>query len=180
MLTVQNLHKAFGQQVVFDGVSLQLNAGDRYALMGPNGAGKSTLLRIMAGQDKDFMGMAELTAGFTAGYVPQEPKLDPEHTVLDELNEAVGPKRALLARYDWINNRFGEGPDADEMDKLIEEQGKIQELIDAQNLWELDRELEIAADAMRLPPMDSKIEPLSGGERRRAPAGPPGRAAAAA
>ena len=93
--------------------------------------------------------------------------LDPAHTVMDELNEAVKLKRALLARYDEINAKFGEDLSPDEMDKLIEEQGKVQEQIDAQNLWELDRELEIAADAMRLPPLESKIGPLSGGEKRR-------------
>lgn len=164
---MQDLRKFHDKKEILKGIWLSFYPGAKIGVLGPNGAGKSTLLRIMAGEDKDFMGMAELTSGFTAGYVPQEPKLNPEHTVMDELNEAVAPKRALLARYDWINNRFGEGPDADEMDKLIEEQGKIQEQIDAQNLWELDRELEIAADAMRLPPMDSKIEPLSGGERRR-------------
>ncbi len=164
---MQDLRKFHDKKEILKGIWLSFYPGAKIGVLGPNGAGKSTLLRIMAGDDKDFMGMAELTAGFTVGYVPQEPKLNPEHTVLDELNEAVAPKRALLARYDWINNRFGEGPDADEMDQLIEEQGKIQEQIDAQNLWELDRELEIAADAMRLPPMDAVIGPLSGGERRR-------------
>ena len=164
---MQDLRKFHDKKEILKGIWLSFYPGAKIGVLGPNGAGKSTLLRIMAGEDKDFMGMAELTAGYTVGYVPQEPKLDPNHTVMDELNEAVGPKRKLLARYDEINNRFGEGPDADEMDRLIDEQGKIQELIDAQNLWELDRELEIAADAMRLPPLDSLIGPLSGGERRR-------------
>jgi ATP-binding cassette ChvD family protein len=164
---IQDLRKFHDKKEVLKGIWLAFYPGAKIGVLGPNGAGKSTLLRIMAGEDKDFMGMAELTAGNTVGYVPQEPRLNTEHTVMDELNEAVAPKRKLLARYDEINNRFGEGPDADEMDKLIEEQGKIQEQIDAQNLWELDRELEIAADAMRLPPMDAVIGPLSGGERRR-------------
>jgi sulfate-transporting ATPase len=164
---MQDLRKFHDKKEVLKGIWLSFYPGAKIGVLGPNGAGKSTLLRIMAGEDKDFMGMAELTAGFTVGYVPQEPRLNPEHTVLDELNEAVAPKRALLTRYDEINNRLGEGPDADEMDRLIEEQGKVQEQIDAQNLWELDRELEIAADAMRLPPMDAVIGPLSGGERRR-------------
>lgn len=164
---MQDLRKFHDKKEILKGIWLSFYPGAKIGVLGPNGAGKSTLLRIMAGEDKDFMGMAQLTAGFTVGFVPQEPRLNPDHTVLDELNEAVGPKRALLARYDEVNNRLGEGPDADEMDKLIEEQGKIQEQIDAQNLWELDRELEIAADAMRLPPMDAVIGPLSGGERRR-------------
>jgi energy-dependent translational throttle protein EttA len=164
---MEDLRKFHDKKEILKGIWLAFYPGAKIGVLGPNGAGKSTLLKIMAGEDKDFMGTARLSPGYTAGYVPQEPRLDPEHTVLDELNEAVAPKRALLARYDEINNRFGEGPDADEMDKLIEEQGHIQEQIDAHNLWELDRELDIAADAMRLPPMDSKIGPLSGGERRR-------------
>ena len=164
---MQDLRKFHDKKEVLKGIWLAFYPGAKIGVLGPNGAGKSTLLRIMAGEDTDFMGTAKLTDGFTAEYLPQEPRLNPQNTVLDELNEAVAPKRALLARYDEINNRFGEGPDADEMDQLIEEQGKIQEQIDAQNLWELDRELDIAADAMRLPPMESKIEPLSGGERRR-------------
>ncbi len=164
---MEDLRKFHDKKEVLKGIWLSFYPGAKIGVLGPNGAGKSTLLKIMAGEDKDFMGTAKLTAGFTVGYVPQEPKLDPEHTVLDELNEAVAAKRAILARYDEINARFGEGPDADEMDKLIEEQGHVQEQIDAQNLWELDRELDIAADAMRLPPLDSKVGPLSGGERRR-------------
>jgi len=164
---MQDLRKFHDKKEVLKGIWLAFYPGAKIGVLGPNGAGKSTLLRIMAGEDQDFMGTARLTEGFTVDYLPQEPRLNPQNTVLDELNEAVASKRALLARYDEINNRFGEGPDPDEMEQLIEEQGKIQEQIDAQNLWELDRELEIAADAMRLPPMDAKIEPLSGGEKRR-------------
>ncbi|MBC8113071.1 MAG: energy-dependent translational throttle protein EttA, partial [Candidatus Saccharimonas sp.] len=121
--------------------------------------------RIMAGQDKEFMGTAKLAPGYDCYYVPQEPVLNPEHTVMDELNESVSAKRAILARYDEINEKFAD-PDAD-MDKLIAEQGKVQEQIEHLNLWDLDRELEIAADAMRLPPLEAKIGPLSGGEKRR-------------
>jgi ATP-binding cassette ChvD family protein len=164
---MEDLRKFHDKKEVLKGIWLSFYPGAKIGVLGPNGAGKSTLLKIMAGEDKDFMGTARLTAGYTAGYVPQEPRLDPEKTVLEELNLAVAGKRAILQRYDEINARFGEGPDADEMDKLIEEQGKVQEQIDTQNLWELDRELDIAADAMRLPPMEAKIGPLSGGERRR-------------
>ena len=164
---MEDLHKFHDKKEVLKGIWLSFYPGAKIGVLGPNGAGKSTVLKIMAGEDKDFMGTAKLTPGFTVGHVPQEPRLDPNNTVMDELNIAVGPKRAILQRYDEINNRFGEGPDADEMDKLIEEQGKIQEQIDAENLWELDRELEIAADAMRLPPLDAVIGPLSGGEKRR-------------
>ncbi|MBA4030601.1 MAG: energy-dependent translational throttle protein EttA [Planctomyces sp.] len=167
IFAMEDLRKFHDKREILKGIWLSFYPGAKIGVLGGNGAGKSTLLKIMAGIDKDFMGTARMAAGYTCGFVPQEPVLNPEHTVLDELNEAVAPKRALMARYDWINQRFGEGPDADEMDALIEEQGKIQEQIDAQNLWELDRELAIAADAMRLPPLEAKIGPLSGGERRR-------------
>jgi len=165
IFTIEDLHKAHEKKEILKGIWLSFYPGAKIGVLGPNGAGKSTLLKIMAGQDKEFMGTAKLAAGYDCYYVPQEPILDPEHTVLDELNESVSAKRAILARYDEINEAFA-NPDAD-MDKLIEEQGKVQELIDHQNLWELDRELEIAADAMRLPPLEAKIGPLSGGEKRR-------------
>ncbi|MBX3448772.1 MAG: energy-dependent translational throttle protein EttA [Planctomycetaceae bacterium] len=164
---IEDLRKFHGKSEVLKGIWLAFYPGAKIGVLGPNGAGKSTLLRIMAGDDKDFMGTARLTSGFSRYYVPQEPKLDPEHTVLDELNEAVGPKRAIMQRYDEINAKFGEPLEPDEMEQLIEEQGKVQEQIDAYNLWDLDRELEVAADAMRLPAMDAKIGPLSGGEKRR-------------
>ena len=163
--TIEDLHKAHDKKEILKGIWLSFYPGAKIGVLGPNGAEKSTLLKIMAGQDKEFMGTAKLSAGYDCIYVPQEPVLDPEHTVLDELNESVASKRALLARYDEINELFAD-PTAD-MDKLIAEQGKVQELIDHQNLWELDRELEIAADAMRLPPLEAKIGPLSGGEKRR-------------
>ena len=163
--TIEDLHKAHDKKEILKGIWLSFYPGAKIGVLGPNGAGKSTLLKIMAGQDKEFMGTAKLAPGYDCIYVPQEPVLDPEHTVLDELNESVASKRALLARYDEINELFAD-PTAD-MDKLIAEQGQVQELIEHQNLWELDRELEIAADAMRLPPLEAKIGPLSGGEKRR-------------
>lgn len=167
IFTMEDLRKFHDKKEVLKGIWLSFYPGAKIGVLGPNGAGKSTLLRIMAGQDKDFMGTAKLTPGFDCIYVPQEPQLDPNHTVMDELNEAVASKRALLARYDEINARFGEDLSPEEMEKLIEEQGKVQEQIDHFNLWELDRELEIAADAMRLPPLDASVAPLSGGEKRR-------------
>ena len=165
IFTIEDLHKAHEKREILKGIWLSFYPGAKIGVLGPNGAGKSTLLKIMAGQDKEFMGTAKLAAGYDCYYVPQEPILNPDHTVMDELNESVSAKRALLARYDEINNSFAD-PDAD-MDKLIEEQGKVQEQIEHQNLWDLDRELEIAADAMRLPPLDAMIGPLSGGEKRR-------------
>ncbi|MEK6260991.1 MAG: energy-dependent translational throttle protein EttA [Planctomycetota bacterium] len=165
IFTIEDLHKAHEKKEVLKGIWLSFYPGAKIGVLGPNGAGKSTLLRIMAGQDKEFMGTAKLSPGYDCYFVPQEPVLNPEHTVMDELNESVSAKRAILARYDEINEKFAD-PDAD-MDKLIEEQGKIQEQIEHLNLWDLDRELEIAADAMRLPPLEAKIGPLSGGEKRR-------------
>ncbi|MEI8383189.1 MAG: ATP-binding cassette domain-containing protein, partial [Planctomycetota bacterium] len=139
IFTMEDLRKFHDKKEVLKGIWLSFYPGAKIGVLGPNGAGKSTLLKIMAGQDKDFMGTARLTAGFSCLYVPQEPQLDPSHTVMDELNEAVAPKRALLARYEEINNKFGEEMSPEEMEKLIEEQGKVQEQIDHQNLWDLDR-----------------------------------------
>jgi sulfate-transporting ATPase len=167
IFTMEDLRKFHGKNEILKGINLSFYPGAKIGVLGPNGAGKSTLLRIMAGQDKDFMGTAKIAPGYDCIYVPQEPVLDPDHTVMDELNEAVRVKRGLLARYDEINAKFAEEMTPEAMDKLIEEQGKVQEQIDAQNLWELDRELEIAADAMRLPPLDAKVGLLSGGEKRR-------------
>jgi sulfate-transporting ATPase len=167
IFTMEDLRKFHDKKEILKGVWLSFYPGAKIGVLGPNGAGKSTLLKIMAGQDKDFMGTARITPGFSCLYVPQEPQLEPTHTVMDELNEAVSAKRALLARYEEINNKFAEEMSPEEMEKLIEEQGRVQEQIDHQNLWELDREVEIAADAMRLPPLDTITGPLSGGEKRR-------------
>jgi sulfate-transporting ATPase len=167
IFTMEDLRKFHDKKEILKGVWLSFYPGAKIGVLGPNGAGKSTLLKIMAGQDKDFMGTARITPGFSCLYVPQEPQLEPTHTVMDELNEAVSSKRALLARYEEINNKFAEEMSPEEMEKLIDEQGRVQEQIDHQNLWELDRELEIAADAMRLPPLDSVVGPMSGGEKRR-------------
>ena len=167
IFTMEDLRKFHDKKEILKGVWLSFYPGAKIGVLGPNGAGKSTLLKIMAGQDKDFMGTARITPGFSCLYVPQEPQLEPTHTVMDELNEAVSSKRALLARYEEINNKFAEEMSPEDMEKLIDEQGRVQEQIDHQNLWELDRELEIAADAMRLPPLDSVVGPMSGGEKRR-------------
>jgi energy-dependent translational throttle protein EttA len=167
IFAIEDLRKFHDKKEVLKGIWLSFYPGAKIGVLGGNGAGKSTLLRIMAGEDKDFMGTARLSNGFTRGFVPQEPRLNPDHTVLDELNEAVAPKRLLLNRYEELNLKFGEDLSPEEMDKVVEEHGRIQEQIEAQNLWELDRELDIAADAMRLAPMDALVGPLSGGERRR-------------
>jgi energy-dependent translational throttle protein EttA len=165
--SIEELRKFYGKREVLKGIWLAFYPGAKIGVIGGNGSGKSTLLSIMAGEDDDFMGTARLTSGFTRGYVPQEPRLDPDKTVLEVLEEAVSEKRQLLVRYEEMNARFAEPLEPDEMDKLIEAHGKVQEEIERTNAWELDRELEIAIDAMRLPPGDALIGPLSGGERRR-------------
>ena len=136
-------------------------------MLGKNGAGKSTLLRIMAGGDKNFDGEARLAEGFTAGYLPQEPQLNPAKNVQGNVDEAVDHVRAILRRFDEINNRLGEVTDPEEMEKLLGEQVRVQDEIDLHNAWELDRTVEIAMDAMNLPPGDADVTKLSGGERRR-------------
>src|SRR5262249_13022763 len=128
---------------------------------------KSTLLRIMAGIDRDFEGEAKLAGGFTAGYLSQEPQLNPAKDVWGNVEEAVEPTRKILRRFDEINARLGENIDPEEMEKLLSEQAKVQDLIDSHNAWELDRQIEIAMDAMNLPPGDADVGTLSGGERRR-------------
>ncbi|HKD36384.1 MAG TPA: energy-dependent translational throttle protein EttA, partial [Pirellulales bacterium] len=121
----------------------------------------------MAGQDKDFDGEARLTDGFTAGYLSQEPRLNPEKDVLGNVEEAVARTRGILQRFDEINGRLGEPLEPDEMEKLLAEQARVQDQIEALNAWELDRQIEIAMDAMNLPPSDADVSKLSGGERRR-------------
>jgi sulfate-transporting ATPase len=167
IFTIEGLSKAYGKREVLKNIWLAFYPGAKIGVIGSNGAGKSTLLRIMALQDKDFLGTARLTPGFTIGYVPQEPKLDDSKTVLGNVEEAVAPTRALLQRHEEISNKLSEPIDGDEMEKLLDELGKVQEKIDAANAWELDRQLEIAMDAMRLPPGDADVKKLSGGERRR-------------
>jgi energy-dependent translational throttle protein EttA len=164
---IENLSKAHGKKDVLKNIWLSFYPGAKIGVLGGNGAGKSTLLRIMAGVDKDFLGTARLTPGFSVGYLSQEPTLNPSKTVLGNVEEAVAPTRALLSRFDEINARLGEGPDDDEMDALLEEQAKVQDAIEAHHAWDLDRQLEIAMDAMRLPPGDSDVTTLSGGEKRR-------------
>ena len=164
---IENLSKVHGKKEVLKNIWLSFYPGAKIGVLGGNGAGKSTLLRIMAGIDKDFLGTARPASGIAIGYLPQEPTLDPSKDVLGNVMEAVGPTRAILDRYDAINARLGEALEPDEMEKLLDEQATIQDKIEATNAWDLDRQLEIAMDAMRLPPGDADVTKLSGGERRR-------------
>lgn len=165
IFTMESMTRLYDRKEVLKDIWLSFYPGAKIGVIGSNGAGKSTLLRIMAGVDTDFMGTARLTAGYSVGYVPQEPHLTPNKTVLENVEEAVVDKRKVLNRYNAIGDEMSQ-PDAD-FDKLTDEMGKLQDIIDAQNLWDLDRHLEIAMDAMRLSPGDAPVEQLSGGERRR-------------
>ncbi len=164
---IDDLVKKFGQRELLKNIRLAFYPGAKIGVLGRNGSGKSTLLRIMAGQDKEFDGEAKLTDGFTAGYLSQEPRLNPDKDVLGNVEEAVASTRAILHRYDQINARLGEPLEPDEMDKLLAEQTRVLDLIETHNAWELDRQIEIAMDAMNLPPPDADVSTLSGGERRR-------------
>src|SRR5688572_27737054 len=153
--------------VVLKDIWLSFLPGAKIGVLGLNGAGKSSLLKIMAGQDTEFLGEAFLAQGSTAGYLSQEPKLDPSKTVRQIVDEGVEATRALLNRFDEINAKFGEELSPEEMEKVLEEQGKVQDRIDALNAWDLDSQLEFAMDALRCPPPDTPVTQLSGGERRR-------------
>jgi sulfate-transporting ATPase len=153
--------------VVLKDIWLSFLPGAKIGVLGLNGSGKSTLLRIMAGEDHDFIGEASPAAGISVGFLPQEPRLDESKTVLGNVEEGVSEIRALLNRYDAINAKFGEDLAPEEMDKVLEEQGRVQDQIEAANGWDLDSRLELAMDALRLPPADADVKTLSGGERRR-------------
>ena len=148
-------------------ISLSFFPGAKIGVLGLNGAGKSTVLRIMAGEDHEYDGEARPQPGIRIGYLPQEPELDEDETVREAVMEGVGELRDMLNRFDEISEKFAEPMEDDEMNDLLTEQAELQDKIDAAGGWELDRTLEVAADALRLPEWDQKIEVLSGGERRR-------------
>jgi ATP-binding cassette ChvD family protein len=154
-------------RVVLKDIWLSFLPGAKIGVLGMNGAGKSTLLRIMAGEDQDFVGEAFPAPGISVGYLPQEPRLNADKTVLGNVEEGVADIRALLNRYDEINAKFAEDLSPEEMDKVLEEQARVQDRIEAANAWDLDARLELAMDALRLPPADADVSTLSGGERRR-------------
>jgi ATP-binding cassette ChvD family protein len=153
--------------VVLKDIWLSFLPGAKIGVLGLNGSGKSSLLRIMAGEDHSFVGEAFPADGISVGFLHQEPRLDPAKNVLGNVEEGVSEIRALLNRYDEINAKFGEEMSGDEMDKVLAEQGKVQDQIEAANGWDLDSRLELAMDALRLPPPDADVSTLSGGERRR-------------
>src|SRR6185503_11158992 len=152
---------------ILKGIWLSFYPGAKIGVIGGNGAGKSTLLRIMAGVDRDFLGEAWPADGVRVGYLPQEPRLDPAKDVRGNVEEGVAQVRGLLTRFDEINAKLGEPLDDDEMEKVLAEQARVQDAIEAANGWDLDRTVEIAMDALRCPPGDAAVGTLSGGEVRR-------------
>jgi energy-dependent translational throttle protein EttA len=161
-------NKFFGpERQVLREISLSFLPGAKIGVLGPNGAGKSTLLRIMAGLDEPSNGEARIAPGATVGYLSQEPELDEAKDVRGNVEDGVAEKRALLDRYNEISARFAEPMSDDEMQTLLEEQGEVQDRIDRTDAWSLDRMLDVAMDALRLPPADAEVTNLSGGERRR-------------
>ena len=166
--TMKGLGKVYGQKhKVLENIWLSFLPGAKIGVLGLNGAGKSTLLRIMAGEDQEFLGEAGPAPGVTVGFLPQEPRLTPGHTVAQAVEEGVAQTRALLTAFEEASAKFAEPMDDAAMDKLLAEQARLQDAIDASDAWELDRKLEIAMDALRLPQGDTSVDTLSGGERRR-------------
>jgi energy-dependent translational throttle protein EttA len=155
------------KRVILRDISLSFFPGAKIGVLGLNGSGKSTLLKIMAGNDKDIEGEARPQPGIKVGYLPQEPLLDERKTVREVVGEGVGDVQGLIDRFNAVSDRFAEPMEDDEMNKLLDEQAKLQDKIDAVGGWELERKLEIAADSLRLPPWDARIDKLSGGEKRR-------------
>ncbi len=165
--TMKDLMKVHGDKKIVSDVYLSFLPGAKIGVLGVNGTGKSTLLRIMAGVDKEFTGEAWARPTATVGYVAQEPDLGDAVTVIEAIERAVIPTRELLTRFETVSTKLGEPMSDDEMEKVLAEQSRLQDQIDAADAWSLDHHLELAMDALRLPPPDAKLAVLSGGERRR-------------
>ena len=164
---MEAMTKKHGQKTVLEDVWLSFYPGAKIGVLGRNGTGKSTLLRIMAGIDKEFDGEARLTSGFTAGYLPQEPQLDPEKNVWENVQDSVAPRRDLLTKFNDLSAKCAEPLDEKAMQKVYDEMARVQDQIDATNTWNLDHEIEVAFEVMNLPPKEADVTKLSGGERRR-------------
>ena len=167
IMTIENLTRIYDEKEVLSDIWLSFYPGAKIGVLGNNGTGKSTLLRIMAGEDKEFEGELRSAKGIRIGYFPQEPRLDPEKTVDECIDEGVAESQAILDRYNELNMKLCEELTPEEMEKVLEEQSTVQDKIETMNLWELDRTVEIAADAVRVPQGDLKVSTLSGGEKRR-------------
>jgi len=167
VFNLQQLTKQFNKTNVLEDVTLAFFFGAKIGVIGGNGAGKSTLLRIMAGIDKDFMGEAQVAKNTKIGYLAQEPQLDPEKDVMGNVQDGVAEARKVLERYDEICDQLGNDLTDAERDKLSDEMDRLQTIIDTHDLWELDHQVEMAMEALRLPPPTAKVTEISGGERRR-------------
>src|SRR5690348_15102125 len=168
IFTMRDLRKVVPpSREILKGIYLAFYPGAKIGVLGANGAGKSTLLRIMAGVDQDFLGDARPLPGTKIGYLPQEPSLDPTKDVRGNVVEGVREQQGLLDQFNQLSARFAEPMDDDEMNRLLEKQGNLQERIDALGLWELDHKVDMSMDALRLPPGDADVTKISGGERRR-------------
>jgi len=168
IFTMKGLGKVYPpDQTVLKDIWLSFLPGAKIGVLGLNGAGKSTILKVMAGIEKEFLGEAYPADGISTGFLPQEPALDPSKTVLGNVEEGVAATKTLLSRYDELNGKLGEPLEPEEMEKVLDELGKLQDRIDAVGAWELDSKLELAMDALRCPPPDADVRTLSGGERRR-------------
>ena len=165
--TMKGLGKVHPPDTVLKDIWLSFFFGAKIGVLGLNGAGKSSLLKIMAGEDHEFTGEAFAADGISVGYLHQEPQLDPSKDVIGNVEEGVAETKALLTRFDELNMKLAEDLAPDVMDKVLEEQGRLQDRIDAANAWEMDSRLELAMDALRCPPSDTQVTTLSGGERRR-------------
>jgi len=165
---IHDLEKATpqGRKILKD-INLSFFPGAKIGVLGLNGSGKSTLLKIMAGNDTEFTGTARPMPGIKIGYLEQEPQLDPNKTVKENIEEGVADSRAIMAEFDEVNMKFAEPMSDDEMNALIQRQGELQDIIDSKNLWELDREVGVAMAALGVPPDDADVTTISGGERRR-------------
>jgi sulfate-transporting ATPase len=159
--------KRYDKKVVLNNIYLSYFYGAKIGVLGLNGSGKSSLLKILAGVDKNFEGQISLSPGYTVGYLEQEPRLDPEKTVRQVVEEGVQKTVDLLKEYERINEKFAEEMSDEQMNKLLERQGEVQEKLDHLNAWDLDQQLEMAMDALRCPPPEAVVKVLSGGERRR-------------
>ena len=164
---MNRVSKRFGDKTILQDISLSFYYGAKIGVVGENGAGKSTLLKIMAQIDTDIDGEVKFVKGMTCKYVAQEPELDLDATVRENLMKAVAPIQSKIDRFNEISILMGDPDQADNFDKLMEEMGTLQEEIDAVDGWELDRHIDVAADALVLPPDDAIVRQLSGGERRR-------------
>lgn len=164
---MSNMTKKHGQKAVLENIWLSFFPGAKIGVLGRNGAGKSTLLKIMAGIDTEYDGEAKLTDGFTVGYLPQEPKLDPEKNVWENVQDSVAGRRDLLTKYNELSAKCAEDLDEAAMQKVYDDMERVQNEIEASNTWNLDHEIEVAFDIMNLPPKEADVTKLSGGERRR-------------